>query len=106
METLRFCPRPDYTVTQEPNLNTVEFGDGYKQSRPKGLNHMLAKFSVVFKLKKAETAELDQFMMRHGGYLPFYFNDDGTLRKVKCTKWVTTKGQIYKETTCDFEEVV
>ncbi|TNH06621.1 phage tail protein [Testudinibacter sp. TR-2022] len=107
METFKFCIRPKFTIENEPKRNIVQFGDGYAQRSRKTINALLRSYPVVVKVRNNVRLEVDNFLARHGGVEPFYFNDPytGTKKKVVCGKWSAAMGQVYTEFSCEFEEV-
>ena len=104
METLPYCPKPNYNVENEPRVKKMGFGDGYQQRRSDGLNPLLRKFSVTFKLRNAEAAKLVQFLVKHKGVTAFLFKHENA--KVTCGKWTESRDKTHTEIQCDFEEVV
>lgn len=104
METLPYCPKPNYSVESEPRVKKMGFGDGYQQRRSDGLNPLLRKFSVTFKLRNAEAAKLVQFLVKHKGVTAFLFKHENA--KVTCGKWTENRDKTHTEIQCDFEEVV
>ncbi|WP_439259483.1 phage tail protein [Lonepinella sp. BR2930] len=109
IQTLPWCPQPDYTAEEEPRRKVLDFGNGYQQRIKDGLNTLLRKYSVNFKLHHTEAVKFRQFMAEHGGVTPFYFKDvalGGELAKVVCTKFPRTIGKKFTTFECEFEEVL
>ena len=109
LKTLSWCPQPKYTVEEEPRRKVINLGDGYQQRMVDGLNPLLRKYSVTYKLKHEEAEKFRNFMKEHGGVHPFYFRDsalNGELVKVICPKFPRQVGKVYTIFTCEFEEVV
>jgi len=82
---------PTYPVesTVEPRILKVEFGDGYTQEAPDGINYLLYKFNLSWEtLTTSEKDIIKNFIEARGGYQTFLWVDpDGTTRKVKCRSW-------------------
>lgn len=82
---------PSYPVesSSEPRILKVEFGDGYTQEAPDGLNFLLYTFNVNWDaITNAEKAIIKPFIEARGGYQTFLWIDpDGVTRKVKCRTW-------------------
>lgn len=108
IKTLPWCPRPGYTVENEPRRKVNKFGDGYEQRMVDGLNPLLRKFSLTYKLNHKSAVELDRFFMEHSGVTPFLFKEyeDGALIKAVCPKWSKMVTKRHTEINCTFEEVV
>jgi hypothetical protein len=104
METLPYCPKPNYTVSNEPKIKKMDFGDGYQQRRADGLNPLLRKFSVTFNLRNPQAVKLAQFLAKHKGVTAFLFKAENA--KVTCPKWTENRGKTHTEIQCEFEEVV
>lgn len=104
METLPYCPKPNYTVSNEPKIKKMDFGDGYQQRRTDGLNPLLRKFSVTFNLRNPQAVKLAQFLAKHKGVTAFLFKAENA--KVTCPKWTENRGKTHTEIQCEFEEVV
>ena len=106
METLNFSPDYQASKKQSPKLSEVDFGDGYTQSRPQGLNHNRATFNLTFSGNPARIRQIDDFLTRHGGYKTFLWTPPlGKQGKYKCKKHKVTYQQAYGQLTGDFEEV-
>ncbi|QIM65274.1 phage tail protein [Frederiksenia canicola] len=108
LQTLPFCPQPNYATESEPRRKVNQFGDGYQQRIADGLNPLQRKFSLTFKLKLEQAVTLDQFFANHGGVKAFHFRDkaSGKLVKVVCPKWSKKTGRTHIEFSCEFEEVI
>jgi phage minor tail protein len=107
LRKINFCPKPGYTVESEPRRKVNKFGDGYEQRMVDGLNPLLRKFSLTYKLNHKSAVELDRFFVEHGGVTPFLFKEyeDGALIKAVCPKWSKTVNKKHTEISCTFEEV-
>jgi len=64
METLNFSPDYQASKKQSPKLSEVDFGDGYTQSRPQGLNHNRATFNLTFSGNPAHIRQIDDFLTK------------------------------------------
>lgn len=108
LKTLPWCPQPGYSVDEEPKRKVLNFGNGYQQRMEDGINALLRKYSVTYKVKNSQSAEFRQFMKEHGGVRAFYFKDvalNGELVKVVCTKFPRQIGLTHTTFNCEFEEV-
>ena len=65
---------PSYPInkTMEPRIRKVEFGDGYTESKPDGLNYKLATFDLTWEvLLPAEKTIIETFIEDKGEYKTF-----------------------------------
>lgn len=107
METFKWCIRPNFSVDNSPKVDVIEFGDGYSQRQPRGINNLLRSYSITIKVKNSERMDVDDFLARHKGVEPFYYEDPYTKKKKKvvCDKWPAKVGITYTEFNCEFREV-
>jgi phage-related protein len=95
-------PSPGTSHRPTVNLWEADFGDGYNQSTPKGINHI--KRTVALKwgvLTLDQMQDITGFFERRGGNEPFYFRPFGEsrARKWTCKEWdFTTEGGIWAVT--------
>lgn len=106
MEVFKWCVRPNYSISNEPDISAVKFGDGYTQRRLNGINSNLNTYSVVVKVTNKVAVDVLTFFEKHKGIMPFYFIDPltKTKRKVVCEKWPAKVSQTHTEFSCDFIE--
>lgn len=73
----------------EPRIKKVDFGDGYTQQAPDGINSQLAKWSLNWEaLTVSEKNTIEGFLAARQGYQTFTWIDpSGTTYKVKCPNW-------------------
>ena len=89
------APSPGTTNTPRVSLNKAEFGDGYTQTSPKGINHIRRTLTLKWEgLLPEQAAALDSFFTGQGGYIPFYYRHpvEGVTRKWTCEEWGSTYG--------------
>ena len=78
---------PDAPVqgSERAQLNVAAFGDGYKQRRPKGLNHIEMAAAIAFSnINPAEKELIVGFLRARGGFEPFWWQQPGDA----CRRWV------------------
>ena len=79
------APSPGLTDTPEIKILKSEFGDGYTQASPQGLNHIRKVVEATWDvLDRAERDYIIDFFMERAGCQPFWFqmpHDDAA------TKW-------------------
>lgn len=128
LETFNFPVESGISETFAPKINKVQFGDGYIQRSPKGVNNILREFNVTFKgvwgskiengkvvpVKKKEfdlMEQVEQFLLSHNGYKAFLwdskrkYNDEQPI-KVVCENWAIDRQQGYGTITMTFTETL
>lgn len=107
MQIWHWSPRPGAKTDSEPRIITANFGDGYSQRAPKGINPQLDKHSVSFRDTTAEVMRMVAFLKSHGGYKAFLFVPHGkfTDELVICKKWDVAHHARWSELNATFEEV-
>lgn len=66
--------QPDFSLTEKPALavDSVQFGDGYTQRRPSGLNNVRRSWSATWTaLPDADAEVLYQFLLSRQGVYAF-----------------------------------
>jgi phage-related protein len=86
-------PSPGTQTAVQLALNKSEFGDGYTQAGPKGLNHVRHTVDLNWAGVTADQlANLRAFMTARGGYQSFWYQPPGftEARKWTCDTWSST----------------
>jgi phage-related protein len=96
METFKPPVRPSPGTGNKPEIKLLEadFGDGYTQGAPDGLNHIRRVLSLTWEmLLPAQMNEIVDFFTRHGGHTPFLYtpSNEGEPVKWKCKDWSDTR---------------
>lgn len=90
-ETFPTTIGPSYPVEKsaEPRIKRVEFGDGYTQEAPDGINYNLYTWNLTWEvLNSTEKVEIEAFLVARKGYQTFLWSDgDGVQYRVKCKSW-------------------
>lgn len=94
---------PSVGATAEPKLNLreTEFGDGYTERSPNGLNHLREAWELKFELlTAAQSATLRAFLQERGGYKAFLYTPPGepSPMRVICRKWKRTFDEADRQT--------
>ena len=103
-------PRPPQigsSVQRSPRMRLAQFGDGYEQSTPDGLNADRQVWSLVWNaLPHAEADLVDAFLEARGGAEAFWWTPNGASAaiKVKCRQWRREEGQIVDRITATFRQ--
>ena len=104
---------PNYSpsISTDPTVRTIKFGDGYEQRTPEGINTRLLKVSLVFdKRNEAETTAISHFLHQRGGSEAFAYlppSPYSSMKKFVCRSWdVTMNFENNYSIKVDLEEVV
>ena len=93
--TPSIAPSPNGASNPEISLSEADFGDGYTQSSPSGLNHIRQVVSLKWDgITLEQKHELDAFFEQHGGYIPFLYQPYGFTSAFRwtCKQWGSTTG--------------
>jgi len=88
-------PSPGTSRAPEVSLRKSQFGDGYAQASPAGLNHVRQVVALKWEfLSLAEAQEIETFLVGQGGYRPFLYtlNGEAQARRWVCESWSVTDG--------------
>ena len=83
-------PSPGTSYKPKLKILEAEFGDGYSQPTPDGINHMRRNVSLAWNaLTMEQMHEIIGFFERHGGTCPFWFQPWGEPCTLKwtCREW-------------------
>ena len=104
---------PSYspTISTEPSVRTLKFGDGYEQRTPDGINTNLLKISLTYDNRdEAESTAIAHFLNERGGSEAFVYlppSPYSSMKKFICRKWdVTMNFDNNYSIKVDLEEVV
>lgn len=98
-----FDPAPGAQSKPEIKLWKTDFGDGYNQPTPAGINHMRDVLSLTWELlETSEKSAIVSFLKERGGAEPFYYQmhgeassilytcDDYTVTAMEADLWTIT----------------
>ena len=89
------APSPGTQVKPKIKLLKAEFGDGYTQYTPDGLNSIKRSLTLNWEtLLPSQAASIVSFLTAQGGYKPFYYtpSDETTPIKWLCEVWDDKRG--------------
>lgn len=88
---------PDYGAESSvtPNVVTAQYGDGYSQDTPLGINFLAQVWTVSFNKSPDFADEIYNFLMNLGGYQRFWWTPPRREIAIKCK----TSGEIKKTET-------
>lgn len=79
-------PSPGTGFKPTLKIRDAEFGDGYSQPTPDGINHIKNSVSLKWDgLTYDQMEEIHAFFMDHKGTIPFYYRPFGTRTSAKWT---------------------
>jgi len=79
-------PSPGTTHRFEIKLREAEFGDGYSQTTPAGLNHIVLNVPLQWDALTLEQAKaIENFFLEREGYKAFYYQPFGIDQSLKWT---------------------
>lgn len=113
-EIFTWSPQKGYTVERTPNVAVVKLGDGYEQRQLKGINPLMAKYSLTFKgVDDAKCGqpnpakEADAFLVARMAVESFYWtpSDTGVQALFVCRSWNMIKTGSLSELSATFEQV-
>lgn len=87
------APSPGTPFKPEVRINRADFGDGYAQASPQGLNHIRETMDLTWRgLTETQMIAIRDFFEAHGGYIPFWYQPRGRSEPEKwvCEKWAIT----------------
>jgi len=97
-----------FTLAEEPRVLTAQFGDGYRQDSPDGLNADLQALELTFEdIYAVDALAMRAFLKARGAAEAFLFVTLlGETIKVKCAKWDVKPAKKNRLTiTCTFKQV-
>ena len=108
METFNWEVAPSMSVTAEPKVKIIKFGDGYEQRIKDGINNDLRTYNVTLNVARDDAPVIDAFLTRQGGVHAFKWREPNTNRliTVKCPSWSTNVKNTSVSITTTFEEVI
>ena len=88
---------PNYGASSSitPNVVTAQFGDGYSQDTPLGINTLAQKWTLTFNVEPDVADEIHWFLIQQGGWQRFWWTPPRRENAIK----VKTTGEIKKTET-------
>lgn len=107
MDEFEWCP-DSVEPSVQPNVKGVQFGDGYEQRAPSGLNNQLRTYSLQFSDRRDTIKDIDDFLTLKGGVTAFKWRAPDTyqLITVVCPQWGGPVTGAWREFNCTFRQVV
>lgn len=99
------APSPGTGIKTAFKLQKAEFGDGYSQISPDGINYKRKTANLAWNaLTLAQANAIESFLENLGGHMPFYFQPYGFAATVKwtCENYNRTLDEGYWKMTAEF----
>lgn len=106
--TFTWYPDMDSDNTEEPDVNTTKFGDGYEARTSNVINSLKQSWNLTFTRGKpsGEGQAIRAFLKARGGVQSFnWTNPFGETGVYIARKWSTTSNEGYLTIKATFEEV-
>lgn len=85
------APSPGTDSKLKPKLLVADFGDGYTQASPDGVNWLKRTVTLTWDtLLPSQADAIDAFFRAQGGYIPFYYtvsDDPLGAQRWTCVDW-------------------
>lgn len=94
-------PSPGTSVAPQVKILAADFGDGYSQPTPDGINHIKKKLSLSWTgLSESQKDEIDGFLTDRKGTEPFWYQPVGHSEALKwiCSEWEVSIDGVWRIT--------
>ena len=99
-------PDTGHSLSEEPKVEVIRFGDGYEARVQKGMNANPEKWSLQFSKTRVEAGLILDFLRQCGATKPFTWkNPLSKTNTYICRNWKTSIDKGLVQITCDFEQV-
>ena len=102
-------PKYNYTVSRQPTINVVSFGDGFEQRLTKGLNQNPITLNLKFDLSQTDSTTAVNFLnarITDGASFTFLVPNENVTKNFVCQSYPTSVPYKNRVTlTCSFREV-
>lgn len=107
MSTFTWFPDASVRMQVEPKVASANFGDGYEQRAPMGINTMPQTWSLTFTGSVDQIGQIESFLReRMGAYAFDWTTPDGEPGRYVCRRWGKSRERGVKVSlTADFEQV-
>ena len=105
--TFGWLPDTGATLSKEPRVRKAQFGDGYEQRAPDGLNANLQKRALSFSGRSlAECDAIASFLDAQAGVTAFYYTHPRDIQRLwLCRSWSSQDDVASGSVSATFEEV-
>ena len=102
-------PKYNYTITRQPAVNVISFGDGFEQRLTEGLNQNPITLNLKFDLSQTDSTTAVNFLnarITDGASFTFLVPNENVTKNFVCLSYNTAIPFLNRVTlTCSFREV-
>ena len=102
-------PKYNYTISRQPNVKVVSFGDGFEQRLTEGLNQNPITLNLKFDLSQTDSTTAINFLnarITDGASFTFLVPNENVTKNFVCQNYPTTVPFLNRVLlTCTFREV-
>ena len=102
-------PKYNYTITRQPAVNVISFGDGFEQRLTEGLNQNPITLNIKFDLSQTDSTTAVNFLnarITDGASFTFLVPNENVTKNFVCLSYNTAIPFLNRVTlTCSFREV-
>ena len=102
-------PKYNYTITRQPAVNVISFGDGFEQRLTEGLNQNPITLNLKFDLSQTDSTTAITFLnarITDGASFTFLVPNENVTKNFVCLSYNTVIPFLNRVTlTCSFKEV-
>ena len=102
-------PKYNYTISRQPTINVVSFGDGFEQRLTKGLTQNPITINLKFDLSQTDSTTAINFLnarITDGASFTFLVPNENVTKNFVCLSYNTAVPFLNRVTlTCSFREV-
>tara|TARA_Y100000004_G_C8838154_1_gene379290 strand:- start:44 stop:385 length:342 start_codon:yes stop_codon:yes gene_type:complete len=102
-------PKYNYTITRQPAVNVISFGDGFEQRLTEGLNQNPITLNLKFDLSQTDSTTAVNFLnarITDGASFTFLVPNENVTKNFVCLSYNTAIPFLNRVTlTCTFREV-
>ena len=102
-------PKYNYTITRQPAVNVISFGDGFEQRLTEGLNQNPITLNLKFDLSQTDSTIAINFLnarITDGASFTFLVPNENVTKNFVCLSYNTAVPFLNRVTlTCSFREV-
>ena len=102
-------PKYNYTISRQPAVNVISFGDGFEQRLTEGLNQNPVTLNLKFDLSQTDSTTAVNFLnarITDGASFTFLVPNENVTKNFVCLSYNTANPFLNRVTlTCSFREV-
>ena len=102
-------PKYNYTITRQPTINVISFGDGFEQRLTEGLNQNPITLNLKFDLSQTDSTTAVNFLnarITDGASFTFLVPNENVTKNFVCQSYPTSVPFLDRVVlTCTFREV-